>query len=556
MITVSRSILIVSILLASYALPASAQQPQWSQRFGGAIWDEGYDLAVDLSGNVLITGAFTDTVDFGGGPLFGAGSRDIYVAKYDANGGHLWSQGFGNNNSQRGESIAADASHNVVVAGDFSGTVNFGGGSLVSIGGWDMFLAKFDASGNHIWSQRFGSTVSSNADGARAVAVDGSGNIYLAGYFSGTVDFGGGPLVSAGGYEAFIAKYDPSGTHIWSQRFGSTSFDYATAVAVDGSANVVLTGRITGTVDFGGGPISGGNMFIAKFDSSGAHVWSQAFSANANGVTVDPAGNVLVTGGFDNVDFGGGPLVGPSDIYVVKFDPSGNHVWSIGFGSPHDLEWGADLAVDGLGNVFVTGEFWDTMTVGAQLLESRGANDPFVAWFDPDGNAVWADVFGGPVEPGSLIHTNDRAAGIDVDGSGNVIVSGWFDYTADFGLGTLTSAGERDVYLAKYTDIVVSSVGESNPPRIHTLHPNVPNPFNPTTSIAFTLRETEHVTIRVYDVAGRPLRTLLDESRGPGRYEAVWNGTDDAGSLVSSGVYFCRMKTATFEQTRRMVLLK
>jgi len=187
----SRDFVTAWILLTSLALSASAQEPQWSQSFGSLSYDEGYDVAVGPSGNILITGAFTDSTDFGGGVVIGAGFRDIYVAKYDPDGNHLWSRAFGNNNSQHGESIAADGSHNVLVAGDFLGSVNFGGGTLTSVGGWDMFLAKLDPSGNHIWSQRFGSTVSSNADGARAVVVDESNNVYLAGYFSGTVSFGG-----------------------------------------------------------------------------------------------------------------------------------------------------------------------------------------------------------------------------------------------------------------------------------------------------------------------------------------------------------------------------
>jgi hypothetical protein len=125
----------------------------------------------------------------------------------------------------------------------------------------------------------------------------------------------------------------------------------------------------------------------------------------------------------------------------------------------------------------------------------------------------------------------------------------------DFGLGALTANGERDIYLAKYLN-VVTAVGQPKRLPIHELHPNVPNPFNPSTTIAFTLGQAEHVTVQVFDVAGRLVRTLVDGSTGPGRHYKVWNGRDDTGSQVSSGVYFYRMKTATFEQARRMVLLK
>jgi hypothetical protein len=204
----------------------------------------------------LVTGYFTGTVDFGGGPLTSAGGYDIYVAKLSGvDGAHLWSRRFGSTSHDVGYGIAADASGNVLVSGYIQGTVDFGGGPLTSAGGYDIFVVKLSgANGAHLWSQRFGDT---DHDLGYDVAADRSGNALLAGNFSGTVDFGGGPLTSAGSRDIFVAKFSGAdGSHLWSKRFGATDYDVPYAVTADGSGNVIVTGSFYGTVDFGGGPLT------------------------------------------------------------------------------------------------------------------------------------------------------------------------------------------------------------------------------------------------------------------------------------------------------------
>ena len=115
----------------------------WSKRFGDASSQVGNSVATDASGNVIVTGSFQGTVNFGGDTLTSAGSDDIFVAKFDAAGVHQWSQRFGDATSQVGQSVATDASGNVIVTGSIQGTVNFGSGTLTSAGTTDIFVAKF-----------------------------------------------------------------------------------------------------------------------------------------------------------------------------------------------------------------------------------------------------------------------------------------------------------------------------------------------------------------------------------------------------------------------------
>jgi hypothetical protein len=187
-----------------------------SQRFGGVIDQLGVGVAVDGSGNVVVTGEFEGTVDFGGGPLTSTGSYDIFLAKFDEAGNHVWSRRFGDASEQYGMSVTVDVSGNVIVTGRFDGTVDFGGAALTSAGNWDIFVAKFDEASNHLWSDSYGDESNQSGSG---VAVDGSGNVIVTGRFDGTVDFGSGPLTSAGNWDIFVAKFDEAGNHLWSDSY-------------------------------------------------------------------------------------------------------------------------------------------------------------------------------------------------------------------------------------------------------------------------------------------------------------------------------------------------
>jgi len=237
----------------------------WSKSFGD--WDSQWApaVAVDASGNVIVAGYIQSTVDFGGGALTSAGSDDIFVAKFGSEGSHLWSQRFGDGDLQRASALAVDAPGNVIVTGAFYGTVDFGGAALTSAGYYDIFVARFGSDGGHLWSQRFGDGSSQVSE---AVAVDASGNMAVTGSFGGKVDFGGGALTSDGFADIFVAKVGSDGSHLWSQRFGDGDPQAAQAVAVDASGNMIVTGSFGGKVDFGGGALTSAgfpDIFVAKF---------------------------------------------------------------------------------------------------------------------------------------------------------------------------------------------------------------------------------------------------------------------------------------------------
>lgn len=357
----------------------------------------------------------------------------------------LWPQRFGS--SAHVHVVATDVSGNVFLVGELNGPIDFGGGRLEpTTSNADVFVASFDTNGKHRWSRRF-----AGSDGAygRGLAVDGAGNVTIVGWFHGLVDFGGGPLTSAGFADVFIASFDTNGVYRWSKRFGGSGQDQATKVAADAQGNIVFTGGGSGPLDFGGGPLLGSGTFeafVASFDALGRHRWSHVFGANVAAdtgcaVAIDDAGRVFLAGTFGGeVNFGGGPLTGASyaDLFLVSFGPTGDHRWSKAFGGPVSTSEVA-LAVAPTGDVVITAGSAAPLDFGGGPFPSADAPDIFVARFDALGSHRWSRRFGG--------ESWDLPGGVALDKLSNVYLTGRFRKTIDFGGGALTSSGDDDVFV-------------------------------------------------------------------------------------------------------------
>jgi hypothetical protein len=375
-----------------------------------------------------------------------------------ASGAYRWANHYGGAGATAvSYSTAVDASGNVVIAGVFWGTVNMGGANMTSAGGSDIFIAKYSATGAHLWSKRFGGP---SDESAQSVAVDAAGDIILSGSFKGTVNFGGSPLTAYyNGFgtqttDAFFVKLDPSGAHLWSKGFGSFGNDVAYSIATDAGGNVIVAGTFYGRVDVGGTTLARVNdsadMFVAKYTPSGALVWANRYgdgsTDNAYGIAVDNAGNIFLTGTFmGSVDFGGGALTSlgaSSDVVLAKYSPAGQYVWSKRFGDTGQ-DVGYAVATDPFGNVAITGYFQGNVNFGGGVVSSRGSLDTFVAKYSASGAHLFSFGLGG---------TNaDEGFDIAMDAGGNVIVVGTFQGTTDFGMGPMTSAGAWDIVVAKYS---------------------------------------------------------------------------------------------------------
>jgi hypothetical protein len=420
----------------------------WSQRLGGTLADGGNSVVVDNNGDVVVAGYFRGTVDFGGGNLVSAGGADIFIAKYDAAGVHQWSKRFGGTGEDVARSIVSTTTGSIMATGNFTGTVDFGGGNLVSAGSSDVFVACYSNGGLHQWSRRFGGIIS---DEATSIGADAWDNVAVMGQFQNTMDAGGGPLTSAGNYDIFLVKYTAGGGHLWSQRFGGTGQDTPYSVAIDSQSNLIITGFFVGTSDFGGGSrvANGWDIFLAKYNSDGAHLWSVNYGGSGNdvgySVAIDASDNVFVTGAFaTTADLGGTILtaVGGTDIFVAKYDPFHALLWCRGMGSVSG-DRGAAITVDDAGGAIVAGEFQTTVDFGGGPLTSAGLFDLFVARYSSGGLHRWSFRAGAA--------TSDYAGSVFVGNAVELLLTGRFQGTINCGGGDLVSAGGEDILLARYT---------------------------------------------------------------------------------------------------------
>jgi Beta-propeller repeat len=360
-----------------------APQHLWSKRFGDGAAQTATGVAVDKLGNVYVTGSFAGTIDPGGGAITSEGSTDVFLVKYDSAGTLEWAKSFGNASAQAATGVAVDGQGRVGIVGSFAGSVGFGGDLLTSAGGNDMFAAVLDKDGNHVWSKRFGDSA---AQVGKAIAFGPAGEAVVAGDNSGTLDFGGGALTSAGATDVVLASFDAGGTHVWSKQLGNNVAQVATSVAVDEAGNVAVALTFQGQVNFGAGALAsaGGNdMAVAKYTTGGMLLWGKRLGGTgadaARSVRFDPFGALLLAGDFSGtVDFGGGNLVsaGSTDVVVVKLDGVGAHVWSRRAGD-NGAQVASGIAAD-TGGSFVTGAFAGAIDFGGGAMTSAGGNDVFL----------------------------------------------------------------------------------------------------------------------------------------------------------------------------------
>jgi hypothetical protein len=212
----------------------------------------GYGVTTDSTGNVYVAGYFVGSYPIAPGvTLTSAGGEDMFVAKYSPAGSLMWARRAGGSGNDRGKGIALDNNGSVYATGSFQGTADFGIATLTGAGGSDIYVTKLDASGNFVWTESAGSA---GSDGANAIVLDSTGNAYIAGNFSNTVDFDTNTttysLTSAGAADIFVWQLDASGNFGWAKQAGSTNSDTANSIAVDSFGNVLTTGAFRGTVDF------------------------------------------------------------------------------------------------------------------------------------------------------------------------------------------------------------------------------------------------------------------------------------------------------------------
>ncbi len=444
---------------------STSGQLQWVRTNSGPGSAQVTSVKTDHAGNAIVAGFFSGTVDFGGGAVSSQTSLNpnMFLAKYGPQGGLLWVKTFGAIVCNA-YSLAIDSADNIIVTGYFGSSADFGGTTITGVGSSDIFLAKYSSSGVLLWAKGFGGY---GSNWGQAVAVDtridpSTGrpydSIFLAAEFQGSIDFGTGALTSAGGDEIALVKFSSAGVAVWAKRYGDTGYEYPQGMALDRFGDILLTGDVFGTANVGGGsvvtPSVGSSIFFAKYSGAdGSHKWSKIL-VNANydsafnngyGVAADPTtGNAVFTGGFYGaMDFGGGSIPSPTSnnggVFLVAYDPSGNFLWANSYGKNGDI--GQAVTIDQSGNIVFSGE-----ATGLMNLPNSGLGYAyFIAKGTLSGNSP--PVFSWAKRSPS---GNGYGTGVDFDLSGHIIMAGSFYYTVDFGGVSATGNSQPSAFVAQY----------------------------------------------------------------------------------------------------------
>jgi hypothetical protein len=533
----------VAMLLSALVINVTAQNIYWAKSASGNQLDEGNGIAVDKYGNTYITGQFESaTLNFGAHTVNNTTSdlyTDIFVAKFDVNGNCLWAKSIGGADYEYGSAIAVDDAGNVYATGYFeSPSITFGTQTINNAGYRDVFLLKFDASGNAAWIKSYGG---SDAEEGTGVGVDQAGNVYLTGYFSSSsIDFGGGPLSTAGGYDIFIAKFSTGGNHVWSKNIGGTDYERGLAISTDASGNSYFTGYYqSASVTFGATTLTnagtGYNLFVSKINSDGIISWAKQATSASNdiqgaGISNDQNGNCYVAGSFDGATAAIETSTltnnhpGYDNVFTAKYDASGNFQWAANPVSGPEGNQAYCLAADPAGNCYLSGWYTSpSLTFGSIVLNSSAFGDNiFVAKYNTNGIVQNAYSFAGSGMSGGYGNA------IASDSVGNVYLTGYFEGTnMIFGSTTLTNTGSYDVYWTKLscTSTGIEDVSEN---KTGIIYPN-PNggKFYVNTSSNATIKVINANGAVVADISVYP-NQMIDVSYLPkGLYYLIINAADE-----------------------------
>ena len=537
------------IIILVFVTQSFAIGQEWASRYNGSgnSSDWSYAIAIDPIGNIVVTGYSTST----------GTSKDYKTIKYNTEGTILWESFFNGpvNGGDYSNALAIDASGNIYV----TGRVDYG------TAGADIVTIKYNSSGSQQWMARY-SGAGNGFDEGKTIHLLNDGGVIVGGKTTGITS----------GFDFVTIKYNADGTLGWSSVYNGTgnNEDYIVSADIDNSNNVYVTG-----CSIGAG--SGGDLVVIKYDITGAQQWLKRYNGAGNGgdaavgLKVDAANNIIVGG---STDMGAGQKF---NFITLKYNTEGTLIWEKQYnGTSSDMDLATAMSVDVANNIYLTG--LTTQLYGTRLDSNYGTIK-----YDPAGNQQWIKFYDGPnnsvdiarsifVDNNSNVYIcgsskgagsddyatikysptgsqlwvmsyngtgnlNDYSSSIVADNLGNAYVTG-----RSYGSGT-----DYDYATIKYGDLVGIEPVINEVPDRFSLEQNYPNPFNPNTRIRFSIPEQQNVYLKIFDALGREIR-----SENLGNLNAASYEYDLNASKFTSGIYFYRIITEKFTDTRKMILVK
>lgn len=401
-------------------------------------------VATDASGNIIIVGYFSGTMQIGTETAISAGETDFFVAKFYPNGDLDWLLSDGGTSADIAKGVAVDNDGRINVIGNFNGTTVINGANHNSIGLQDIFLVQYSNDGSIIDQPRYLGSV--GEDYASAIVTVDENNFAITGTFSqymGIPGAGGGTLSSTGGTDFFIVKFKQDLSVEWKTSKGSTSNDYGTAIACDPNGNVIICGEFSGNVNFGSASITASgakDVFVAKYNKDGNFEWvKKGGSAGDN----DQAGSVAADF-WGNAYFFYKSDIATNMAKVDKYSPQGTPIFAIGFGAAGNIS-PKDIAVDNSQDFYVSGAYSGITDFGDGPSGSIGNKDYFVAKFTQDGIFKYKDIAGSISE--------DYANSLCLDNSNSLIVGGYCSTSITFGSDNYDNGNNSsDILVVKYAE--------------------------------------------------------------------------------------------------------
>lgn len=539
----------------------------WTRTYGGTDTEYGSSVQLTSDGSYIIIGVTMS---------FGAGDRDFYLIKTDANGDTLWTKTYGGTDSDEGYSVQLTSDGGYIIVGE---TCSYG----IPTGSADVWLIKTDANGNILWSQNYGGSLT---DFGNSVQLTSDGGYIIA---AGTWSYG------AGYTDAYLIKTDISGNSLWTQTYGNSFYDTAYSIQQTADGGYIFTG------DYGYADYTN-DVWLVKTDVSGNTIWQETYG-EASGWNYDSGASIQITSDNNYIiagqtySYGAGdwdvyalkiageslPSLNPPtnvvynpDIGIVFWEPpDSSNATLIGYNIYLDGEMQATVGIDVFEYQYTGLVSGEEYTAGVSALYEEGQSEIIEddGWgyiYYPPTNAsyeimddhihlTWQEP-----EPGSTFpFLNYRIyIGGELDGETNEL----FYDIYDLNNGQIYIIGLTSLYQYLFESFPIEfsihyvGVNPENIQHITDLYQNYPNPFNPETNISFSLKEAGKVTLEIYNIKGEKVRILVKGHLEAAYHNVIWKGKDNSGKKVGSGVYFCKMvsegNSGRYTSTKKMILLK
>lgn len=529
----------VMFVIACTGMANAQVGQQWKKNYSYEQFNSDImnDMAIDKAGNVYVTGESSATTT----------KKDYATLKYNVGGTQVWAMrydGFSHIQNDQSKAIVTDNSGNVFVTGISSNP---------GITGDDIVTIKYNSAGVEIWNRVYHSSAEAN-DRGTDISLDASGNVYITGT---TVN-------AAGNSDVITIKYNAAGTEQWVAKYHSsgTNGDYGNALETDALGNVYVAGT------------TNADGLLLKYNSAGIQQWAKSYNY-MNGsdmfkyIKIDASGNIYAGGEASHSPY--------YDFALVKYNASGVVIWSKNLGSGNGHSKINGMALDGSGNIYVTGEYavapgqtdyatvkYNSAGVQQWLSHYSGADGltdiPYAIAIDNNNNVYVTGSSSGTttnkdfatvkynsagvqqwvMKYDGTTHNEDYGKSIAVDTMGNVIVSGITHENAS-----------PDYCTIKYTPLTGTQIISGEIPLSYSLSQNYPNPFNPATNINFSLPKSSNVKLVVFDITGKVVSNLVDENLQAGSYKF-----DFDASKLSSGTYFYKLTAGDYSDVKKMILVK